>query len=606
MALSVPDPIIQLLHNRDCSGEALVDLQIAGEIAEVRATLESPSRDEQSGGWAELAAFQFRPLQGDDLSPWNTYFGPHGGAKRQDGSQFYFPDIAEADIEILDYWKQRALDVKHPVLRARYADLVWDFSPYFKAKRDVTHAKMAIDAYLAAVDRRLFVRPPEAVTYLTRALSIALSISDADRQNTSVAAMMRFFKTESKPNHHGTWSFIFDDLLQNKRLTVSEDQEAQIILGLEDILRRTSTLKTADFSPFDAQAAAERLAAYYHKHGKHDDMSRVVRIYGEAFEALSADASSLLATGWLAPVLDAYRNMGMDEDAKRVQLKLAEKAATLGSEMKTISVPLEISPTELAQYLETLTDGTADECLTRVAFEFIPKAGPVRDLLQKMAERTPLWAMISIEKSDDGFTVAKAGSVADDPAGRLLLQLAQYLEGTAFVLSQTLERGISRHSLGADAISTYIYRSPVFCAERKSLIDSGLAAHFAGDYVKAIHVLVPQIEGACRVLLGLLGEPKTRVKGQNKGVLHQKNLNEIFDEAAVQAALREDVLLYFKTFLTEPIGLNLRNRLCHGLMSTLEFTRPLSDRVLHVLLVLAQVRSKSAQPEPHSTDPQAE
>jgi len=83
-------------------------------------------------------------------------------------------------------------------------------------------------------------------------------------------------------------------------------------------------------------------------------------------------------------------------------------------------------------------------------------------------------------------------------------------------------------------------------------------------------------------------------------------LNEIFDEAAVQAALREDVLLYFKTFLTEPIGLNLRNRLCHGLMSTLEFTRPLSDRVLHVLLVLAQVRSKSAQPEPHSTDPQAE
>jgi hypothetical protein len=211
------------------------------------------------------------------------------------------------------------------VFRARYADLVWDFSPHFNTKRDVTCARAAIDAYLATVESRLFVRPAEGVTYLTRALGLALGISDADRQNASVGPMLRFFKTESKPNHHGTWSFIFDDLLQNKRVALSGDQEAEIISGLEDILRRTSTLNTEDFSPFDAQVAAGRLAVYYHKHGKHDDARRVVRTYGEAFEALSANASSLLATGWLAPVFDAYRNMGMDEDARRAQLKMAER-----------------------------------------------------------------------------------------------------------------------------------------------------------------------------------------------------------------------------------------------------------------------------------------
>jgi hypothetical protein len=57
MALSVPDPITQLLHNRDCSGEALVDLQIAGEIAEVRATLESPRETNKAADGRSLRSF---------------------------------------------------------------------------------------------------------------------------------------------------------------------------------------------------------------------------------------------------------------------------------------------------------------------------------------------------------------------------------------------------------------------------------------------------------------------------------------------------------------------------------------------------------------------
>jgi hypothetical protein len=181
--------------------------------------------------------------------------------------------------------------------------------------------------------------------------------------------------------------------------------------------------------------------------------------------------------------------------------------------------------------------------------------------------------------------------VIDDPDGRLLLQLAEHIGSSTPLLSLALERGMERHSLGLESISSHLYRSPVFRTERKELVEAGLSAHLSGDYVKAIHVLTPQIEEACRVLLGLLGEPTTRVKGQNKGLLHQKNLNEILDEPAVQATLREDTLLYLKAFLTEPIGLNVRNRLSHGLMSALEFTRLLSDRIVHVLLMLAQLRA---------------
>lgn len=589
MAITVPTQIAALLLERDASGLPLIDYEIAGAIDEIRRSLSAQSPEEQSGGWAELAAFQFRPSH-DQLSPWNTYFRPQGGATFSDGSQFYAPDIAQADAEIFEFWKMRAAQMKHPVLRARYADLVWDFAAYFKIRRDATMARDAIDAYLDSVANRLFKKGPEAVTYLRRALSLALSIGDTDRTSRAVAAMLSFFKTDAEPNHHGTWGFVFDDLLANKRLSLTAEQEGEILAGLEEILRRASTLNTADFSPWDAQEAAERLASYYHKRAKPEEVRRVVRTYGAAFEAMAAEANASLATAWLAPVLDAYRNLGMDEEAKRVQLKLAERAKDLDSEMKKISVPIEISQTEADQYLETLTAGTADECLTRIAFAFVPRAQPIRDLLRRMTDQTPLLARIAVRKSEEGLTVAAAGSVIDDPDGRLLLELARYIEGTTPMLSLALERAITRHALGLEAISAHLYLSPVFRTDRRDLIEAGLGAHLAGDYVKAVHVLVPQIEEACRTLLGLLGEPMTRVKGQNKGLLHQKNLNEILDEPTIRATLREDALLYLEAFLTEPIGLNVRNRLSHGLMSALEFTRLLSDRIVHVLLTFAQLR----------------
>jgi hypothetical protein len=51
----------------------------------------------------------------------------------------------------------RANEVKHPVMKARYADLVWDFSrPAAQKKPAIMFARTAIDSYLQAADEGLF------------------------------------------------------------------------------------------------------------------------------------------------------------------------------------------------------------------------------------------------------------------------------------------------------------------------------------------------------------------------------------------------------------------------------------------------------------------
>jgi len=82
----------------------------------------------------------------------------------EDGTTLHFPDLTEIDADYVEHWEARAQAASHPVLKARYADLVWDL------KREVTgvvpdpmYARVAVRAYLDAVTRRLYKREIDGV-----------------------------------------------------------------------------------------------------------------------------------------------------------------------------------------------------------------------------------------------------------------------------------------------------------------------------------------------------------------------------------------------------------------------------------------------------------
>ena len=70
---------------------------------------------------------------------------------RDDGGVVRSPDIESLDHETLEHWRGRAKTAKNPMMRARYADLVWDFGKLLgDAKRDYQCALIAIESYLEA------------------------------------------------------------------------------------------------------------------------------------------------------------------------------------------------------------------------------------------------------------------------------------------------------------------------------------------------------------------------------------------------------------------------------------------------------------------------
>jgi len=137
-----------------------------------------------------------------------------------------------------------------------------------------------------------------------------------------------------------------------------------------------------------------------------------------------------------------------------------------------------------------------------------------------------------------------------------------------------------------------LYESPVFAETRRELLHEGLLAYQNGDFVKAIHVLVLQIEHTMRHLLSLLGIPTTKPVPGQPGIMDAKSLNDALIDERVRAALTENLWRYLFVLYVDRRGFNLRNNLAHGLIGPEGFNHHIADRVLHSLLALSLMRAK--------------
>ena len=162
-----------------------------------------------------------------------------GSGETQDGTPVYWPDIAEADAQVIERWSSQAAKVSHPLLKARYADLVWDMAPAIaKARRDPAMARLAIDAYLASTDSQ--IRPALIYRFhaALRAIDLAITIGDVDRHRCRSRTLNEFYR-EAIAAKKGLWWFVFDRLSDDKRVRLTSEERKELIESLEQVIIRS-------------------------------------------------------------------------------------------------------------------------------------------------------------------------------------------------------------------------------------------------------------------------------------------------------------------------------------------------------------------------------
>lgn len=567
---------------------------VGGRVSAAAKTVESPTPEEEKAANAERWAFHFMPQTNGELTEWKTHFGPIYVS-----GDFRNPDIAWIDEATIKYWEMRMTTVKHPLLRARYADLVWDMSKPKKVKAPLLAAQVAIDGYVAASCLADCNTAMPAADRLERALKIAMGIGDKVRAEQARDA---FFDLISRVNETWGWTTLYDAFEEQTKISLTDTQRAALVAGLEGHVTEAAG-KPHGVDPAGSFHVAGRLVRHYQRLGRQPDADRVVMACGQAAERFAAsDTDNTRAHFWLDQVFRFYRVNSLDAEAERVQIEARRRGELARHEAKPLEAEVDVPPEELEKFLTELTDGGLDTAIKTIVGHFVPNLDHLRDQLQRFRKEFPMATMWPINKMSEGQVVGVIGPVDTDPDGALLNAVADYIRGSKGFLLLAFDRLRRRYSVTPKQVVDYLFESPAFTVRFQSIIQQGVEAYFAGDHPKAISLLVPQIENALRFLLTLVGRPPNKPKRGDQPGMTEKTLTDILEhEPVIKEKFGEDAHLYVVAFLADSRGMNIRNRMCHGLLGEDDFNRWVSDRVLHTLLMVGSCRRKKPE-EPKPQD----
>ena len=165
---------------------------------------------------AEKMAFDFHENYNNDTADPHMYYGPMIEWIRDDGATVEYPSISMISPDILEYWATRAIDTRHPIMKTRYADLVWEFSKVIQGvASDVRMAQIAIDNRLQLAERDLHKYEMDTIQHLHRGLTLAASLSDTKRFEEVRDAIIAYEDKIVEDDKLGTWGFSYDLLVRN-------------------------------------------------------------------------------------------------------------------------------------------------------------------------------------------------------------------------------------------------------------------------------------------------------------------------------------------------------------------------------------------------------
>ena len=490
------DRLEKLLYSYDETNPPLSDANVSEALRGLYE--EHLEQDEESGFLllSEQMAFGFAGSNSEDKYGWGTFYGPRAVMQGEDGQFYEVPSVKLVTPEMLQYWSVRAKAAKHPFLRLRYADLVWDFTKKITDNSpDFRLAHTAIDTTIELVKSDKLNYKVEAIRKLERGLSIALSINDEERVEAIKAIMLAFEDEIADDRKAGLWGFSFDNLLLNKNVSLSNLEKEKILNDLEDRLTRLIENSEEGSNVFAAERAAMRLARYYQNTGQLDEMRRVISKYGAAAQKAATSAGAVAGLSQLQQLHKVYINFGMKEEADKLAPDITKTARKTRVELRevphTINIPIE----EVEKIYDGMLIGSLDEVLNRIALSYVPDFDETANFVRTLAKENPLTFLIPHSLLDEkGRPIARIGPIEEDFDGRVVVQLSEYLHISAIFLREAIKRTFEKFSLTTEMIVTHIYQSPVFQPEYKSLILQGINAYVNNEHVSAIHILIPQIE----------------------------------------------------------------------------------------------------------------
>lgn len=492
-------------------------------------------------------------------------YGPFAPSLEMQGMTFP-PPLSTLDVEIVSNWAIALEKLRHPALRARLADLLWvrrwGEKPYLFAEH-------AIDGYMAV--STIHWDRIELTDFLLRALHLSKELNDPERQRLSISQIIEVCKTELASNcpKPGVSLRLIGALIALPSNQIPDQ--------VDSLLELAEETHGGEIWHYETITNLKLKRGVPREEGVRLQKSLVARWIEEA----NKSDSLLIRTHYLIRAQELARSFGLSEFIELIA-RYIQQLPEEDYQLKTIATGVEIPATLVEQIIEQVVHDGWRESFTRFG-AYGPPCGSYEsnvEILKQLERQSPLqfWATRVIY-DEHGIPIRQSSSVEENRKIALVQVETIGIKFFSKVIAPAiLARIYDKFGLPSREELIQFFRTKIISEEEATDIASALIWYYQGQFVACAYVVVPKIEAIFRNLARELGICIIKAPyGDRPGGFI--TLGTILD--LLNGKIDESWRRYYSNLLANPISLNLRNRICHGLIKEI---RP-SDAALLLHIV---------------------
>jgi len=322
------------------------------------------------------------------------------------------------------------------------------------------------------------------------------------------------------------------------------------------------------------------LAARAHRQNKDEEhsnrcLARAAECYVRMAEA--TENKGMAAASWLMDAIKALRRIpGTKERRQELEALLRQAQESVSDEMGMISTPIDLSDLvdEARRTIQGLTLAQAFAQFATLATS--PDADTLYRQAREHVQEHPLSGLIPMSVHDEeGKVVTQSPGLTgdremqDDHLRHVIAQNESFRRHTfAYGVIETARRVISaEHPIETRDILPLAEYSPFVPAGHEDLYALGFARFFNGDFISALHILVPQLENSLRYVLKQADVDPSAI--QSDMTQENRNLSVMLnrDRETLESIFGGAIVFEIESLFDFRGGPALRHQLAHGLLS---------------------------------------
>ncbi|MDA7027242.1 DUF4209 domain-containing protein [Bacillus sp. CLL-7-23] len=494
-------------------------------------------------------------------------------------------DLTDEDIKILE---NVYIGIEDCEIQARIADVIWTRDKKYVYGQD------AIEKYLLSAERlENWEHWTLSFNRVKRALQLALIFGKTSDKVNQVNQLIKskINNINVKDPSYLTGKLV-ELLLEQKSLNVDE---------FIDILEYKISNSQVEKNYNQARYYMELKSRCYKKSKLEseaiDTIKRIALSYEEEVKYIieTGNDNYILIAKLLEDAIQTYRRLPKaKEHADRLILKMEFYKKQISENLKEFTNQIDITNI-ISEIRKSFKDKEKKVSLIKLAYiQSINTKKSLEDRVIEMYKNSPLSFLVSTDIIDsNGRRITRMPN----------LDSGSEEENRIAIEAHMLKEAANNHSISASVLTSsalsiikeqntfkkdefeFLVKDNLFIPEgREEIFLEGLYEGFKGNFMKSIHLLIPQLENSFREFAKLCGDNVTTFEDDGKEQV--KSLNSIFELPNFVEAFDEDLLFDLRSLLTEKYGSNMRNKLAHGLLSYDEASSSISVYVWWICLRL--------------------